>query len=342
MRTLLEHSRALYEGWRSVGPSGKRVYVLTRSAFAGQQRYATTCWSGDIQSDFPTLQRQIPAGLNFAIAGMPYWTTDIGGYWGHTKNWKTDENNELFTRWFEYGAFCPIFRVHGGGTRELYSDSWSDTTKATLLKFDNLRYRLMPYIYSLGWKVTSEGYTMMRPLIFDYQNDPNVFSIKDQFLFGPALLINPVAAAGSTSRSVYFPAGTWFDFWTGATISGSKTATVDAPLNQIPIYVKAGSIVPMGPFIQYASQSADPLEIRIYRGGNGTFTLYEDEGDLYDYEKGKYSEIPFRWNDTAQQLTIAARQGSFQGMLSHRTFHIVLVDASHGGGVEIGKARSNG
>ena len=331
----LEHSRALYEGWRSVGPSDKRVYVLTRSAFAGQQRYSTTCWSGDIQCDFPTLQKQIPAGLDFAAAGMPYWTTDIGGYWGHTKDWKTSENNELFTRWFEYGAFCPIFRIHGGGTRELYSESWNDTTKATLLKFDNLRYRLMPYIYSLGWKVTSEGYTMMRPLIFDYQNDPNVFSIKDQFLFGPALLVNPVAAAGSTSRSVYFPAGTWFDFWSGKTISGSKTETVDAPLDRIPIYVKAGSILPMGPLIQYAGQSADPLEIRIYRGAGGAFTLYEDEGDSYDYEKGKYSEIPLRWNDTTQQLTIAARKGSFKGMLTHRTFHIVLVDANHGGGVEI-------
>ena len=333
----LGHSRALYEGWRAVGPSDKRVFVLTRSAFAGQQRYSTTCWSGDIQSDFPTLQKQIPAGLDFAIAGMPYWTTDIGGYWGHTKNWKTSENNELFTRWFEYGAFCPIFRIHGGGTRELYSDSWSSTTKATLLKFDDLRYRLMPYIYSLGWKVTSEGYTPMRPLIFDYQNDPNVFSIKDQFLFGPALLVNPVVAAGVTSRSVYFPAGTWFNFWTGETISGSKTETVDAPLNQIPVYVKAGSIVPMGPFIQYADQRADPLEIRIYRGASGTFTLYEDEGDSYNYEKRKYSEIPFRWNDTARQLTIAAREGSYQGMLTHRTFHIVLVDANHGGGVEIGK-----
>ncbi len=334
----LEHSRALYEGWRSNGPSGKRVYVLTRSAFAGQQRYSTTCWSGDIQSDFPTLQRQIPAGLNFAAAGMPYWTTDIGGYWGHTKNWKTDENNELFTRWFEYGAFCPIFRVHGGGTRELYSDSWSATTKATLLKFDNLRYRLMPYLYSLGWKVTHDGYTLMRPLIFDYQTDPNVFSIKDQYLFGPALLVNPVAAAGLTSRPVYFPAGTWFNFWTGATTSGSKTETVDAPLNQIPIYVKAGSIVPMGPFIQYANQSADPLEIRVYRGASGTFTLYEDEGDSYRYETGKYAEISFRWNDTAQQLTIAARHGSFPGMLAHRMFHIVRVDATHGGGVEIGRS----
>ena len=333
----LEHSRALYEGWRSTGPSSKRVFVLTRSAFAGQQRYSSTCWSGDIQSDFPTLQRQIPAGLDFAIAGMPYWTTDIGGYWGHRLDWTTPGNNELFTRWFEYGAFCPVFRIHGGGTRELYSGSWSSTTKATLLKFDNLRYRLMPYIYSLGWKVTTQGYTIMRPLVFDYQNDPNVSSIKDQFLFGPAFLVNPVAEAGSVSRPVYFPAGKWFDFWTGETVSGSKTATVAAPLDRIPLYVKAGSIIPMGPFIQYATQSADPLEIRVYRGANGTFTLYEDEGDSYDYEKGRYSEIPFRWNETAQQLTIGTRKGAFKGMLAHRTFHIVLVNTNHGGGVEIGK-----
>jgi alpha-D-xyloside xylohydrolase len=332
----LEHSRALYEGWRSIGPSDKRVYNLTRSAFAGQQRYATTCWSGDIQSDFPTLERQIPAGLDFAISGIPYWTTDIGGYWGHRVNWKTPEHNELFTRWFEYGAFCPIFRVHGGGTRELYSDSWTDTTKATLLKFDNLRYRLMPYIYSLGWKVTNSGYTIMRPLVFDYQNDPQVFNIKDQFLFGSAFLVNPIDAAGVTSRSVYFPSGTWYDFWTGETVEGGQTKTVDAPLSQIPVYVKAGSIIPMGPFIQYAEQSVDPLEIRVYKGADGTFTLYEDEGDSYNYEKGKYSEIQFSWNNAAQQLTIGARKGSFNGILAHRTFQIVLVDANHGNGVEIG------
>ncbi len=333
----LEHSRGLYEGWRSIGPSGKRVFILTRSAFAGQQRYATTCWSGDIQCNFPTLQTQIPAGLNFASAGMPYWTTDIGGYWGHTKNWKTSANNELFTRWFEYGTFCPIFRIHGGGTRELYSDSWSNTTKATLLKFDNLRYRLMPYIYSLAWKVTSQGYTIMRPLVFDYQNDPNVYNIKDQFLFGPAFMVNPVVTAGSTSRPVYFPAGTWVDFWSGKSISGGSTRMVDAPLSQIPIYVKAGSIVPMGPFIQYASQSADPLEIQIYQGATGTFTLYEDAGNTYDYEKGQHSEIPFSWNDKVKQLTIGTRTGSFKGMLAHRTFHIVLISGNHGCGVDLCK-----
>jgi alpha-D-xyloside xylohydrolase len=331
----LQHSKGLYERWRAVGPNGKRVYVLTRSAFAGQQRYATTCWSGDIDSDFPTFTRQIPAGLNFSLAGMPYWTTDIGGYWGHGVDWTTSANNELFTRWFQYGAFSPIFRVHGGGTRELYSSSWSATTKANLLKIDNLRYRLMPYIYSLAWKVTSEGYTMMRHPIFDYPNDSNVFGIKDQFLFGPAFLVNPVTTAGATSRSVYLPAGTWYDFWTGATVNGGSRTTVSAPLSQIPLFVAAGSIVPMGPNIQYATQSIDPLEIRVYKGRDGSFTLYEDEGDTYNYENGQRSLIPFTWNETAQTLTIGARTGSYAGMPMNRTFNVVWVGANHGSGVEV-------
>ncbi|WP_437743598.1 TIM-barrel domain-containing protein [Sorangium sp. So ce1504] len=331
----LGHSQALYEHWRATGPKQKRVYVLTRSAFAGQQRYATTCWSGDIDSNFQTYTRQIPAGLNFSIAGMPYWTTDIGGYWGHNVDWTTSANNELFTRWFQYGAFNPIFRIHGGGTRELYSNSWSAATKANLLKIDNLRYRLMPYIYSLAWKVTSEGYTMMRHLVFDYPNDEKVFGIKDQFLFGPAFLVNPVTTAGATSRSVYLPAGTWYDFWTGATTDGGRTVSAPAPLSEMPLYVKAGSIVPMGPSIQYATQSIDPLEIRIYTGQDGSFTIYEDEGDTYNYEEGQYSTIPLTWDDSAKALTIGARKGSYPGMPASRTFRIVLVGSNHGAGVDV-------
>jgi chitodextrinase len=333
----LQHAKALYEGWRSVGPK-KRVYVLTRSAFTGQQRYATTTWSGDINSDFATFIKQIPAGLNYAASGMPYWTTDIGGYWGHNVDWTTTANNELFTRWFQYGAFCPIFRIHGGGTRELYSTSWSSTTKANLLTVDNLRYRLMPYIYSLAWKVTSDGYTIMRPLVFDYPSDSAVYNVKDQFLFGPAFLVNPVTTAGATSRSVYLPAGTWYDFWTGSTTRGGASATVNAPLSQIPLFVKAGSIVPMGPMIQYASQSADPLEIRIYKGQDASFTLYDDAGDTYDYESGQYSTIPITWNETTQQLTIGARSGSYTGMPATRRFNIVWVAASHGTGVGVSTA----
>jgi alpha-D-xyloside xylohydrolase len=333
----LQHSKGIYERWRAIGPAGKRVYNLTRSAFAGQQRYSATCWSGDINCDFPTYARQVPAGLNFALAGMPYWTTDIGGYWGHPDrvDWTTAANNELFTRWFQFGAFNPMFRIHGGGSRELYGNQWTATTKANLLLIDNLRYRLMPYIYSLAWKVTSEGYTMMRHLVFDYPTDTNVFNIKDQFMFGPALLVNPVTAAGATTKSVYLPAGTWYDFWTGSTLAGGSRMTVNAPLSMIPLYVRAGSIVPMGPNIQYATQSIDPLEIRVYRGRDASFTLYEDEADTYNYETGKYATITFTWNEAAKQLSISARNGTYTGMPASRTFNIVWVGANHGAGVGV-------
>ena len=321
----LQHAKALSEGWRKVGPNTKRVYVLTRSAFAGTQRYGASIWSGDIDSAFATYAKQIPAGLNIALAGMPYWTTDIGGYFG-------TPTEESFTRRFQFGAFFSTFRIHGQATKELYS--WSTTGKANLLTIDNLHYRLMPYLYSLAWKVTNEGYTIMRHLVFDYPKDANVFDIKDQFMYGPAILVNPVTTAGATSRSVYLPTGTWYDFWTGSTKDGGAKVTVDAPLSQIPLFVRAGSIVPMGPKIQYATESIDPLEIRIYKGQDGSFTLYEDEGDTYDYETGKYSQITFGWSESTQQLTIGARAGSYTGMPKTRTFNIVWVGANHGNGVE--------
>jgi alpha-D-xyloside xylohydrolase len=324
----LEHNRGIYEGWRSLGPNNKRVYILTRSAFAGQQRYAAGAWSGDINATASVYAAQIPGGLSYAISGMPYWTTDIGGYFG-------TPSEELFTRWFQFGAFCPTFRIHGQAPKELYGSQWSAQGKANMLAVDNLRYRLMPYIYSLAWMVTSQGYTIMRPLLFDFQSDTKVYGITDQFMFGPALLINPVTAMGATSRSVYLPAGSWYDFWTGSTIAGGATSTVNAPLGQVPIYVRAGSIVPMGPMIQYATQSADPLEIRVYKGQSGAFTLYEDEGDTYGYESGQYAQIPFSWDDNAQQLTIGARTGSYTGMPASRTFNIVWVGGNHGAGVAV-------
>lgn len=324
----LEHNRALYEGWRKVGPNNKRVYILTRSAFAGQQRYAAGCWSGDINATQAVYAAQIPAGLSFAISGMPYWTTDIGGYFG-------TPTEELFTRWFQFGAFCPTFRIHGQAPKELYGSQWSAQGKANMLTVDQLRYRLMPYIYSLAWKVTSQGYTIMRPLVFDFQNDTAVYSIKDQFMFGPALLVNPVTAMGATNRPVYLPAGGWYDFWTGMTTVGGAMSTANAPLSQIPIYVRGGSIVPMGPMIQYATQSADPLEIRVYPGTDGSFTIYEDEGDTYDYEMGQYAQIPLTWNDTAKTLTIGARTGSYPGMPATRTFNVVFVGPNHGGGLGV-------
>jgi alpha-D-xyloside xylohydrolase len=324
----LQHSKALYEGWRKVGPNTKRVYILTRSAWAGIQRYSASEWSGDIQADQPTYVKQVPAGLSYALSGMPYWTTDIGGYFG-------TPSEELFTRWFQFGAFCSQFRIHGQAPKELYGSQWSATGKANMLAIDTLHYRLMPYIYSLAWKVTNEGYTIMRHLVFDFQKDTSVYGISDQFMYGPALLINPVTATGATSRSVYLPAGTWYNFWTGATATGGSKSTVDAPLSQIPIFVRAGSIVPMGPKIQYATESADPLEVRIYKGANGTFTLYEDEGDTYNYETGKYSTIQFSWDDAAGKLTVGARQGSYADMPTNRTFNIVWVGANHGSGIDV-------
>jgi alpha-D-xyloside xylohydrolase len=324
----LQHNKGIYEGWRKIGPMDKRVYILTRSAFAGQQRYATACWSGDISASQSVYAAQIPGGLSFAISGMPYWTTDIGGYTG-------TPSEELFTRWFQFGAFCPMFRIHGQASKELYGTQWSAAGKANMLAIDNLRYRLMPYIYSLAWKVTSDGYTIMRPLVFDFQNDAMVYGIKDQFMFGPALLISPVTAMNATSRSVYLPAGTWYDFWTGSTVMGGAAAMTSAPLSQIPIHVRGGSILPMGPMIQYATESVDPLEIRVYPGADAAFTLYEDEGDTYNYEMGKYAQIPLTWNDAAKTLTIGARTGSYTGMPMTRTFNVVFVGANHGNGIAV-------
>jgi alpha-D-xyloside xylohydrolase len=324
----LQHSKAVYDGWRKVGPNTKRVFILTRSGWAGTQRYAASVWSGDIDSAMGTYAKQIPAGLNIALAGMPYWTTDIGGYFGTP----TDES---FTRWFQFGTFCSIYRIHGQATKELYGSQWNATTKAATLTFDTLHYRLMPYLYSLAWKTTSEGYTIMRGLVFDNQNDSKVFDIKDQFMYGPALMINPVTTAGTTSRSVYLPAGTWYDFWTGATATGGASVTAPAPLSSIPIYVKAGSILPMGPKIQYAMESTDPLEIRIYKGANGSFTLYDDAGDTYEYETGKYATITLTWDDAAGKLTVGARKGSYTGMLASRTFNVVVVGANKGVGVDV-------
>jgi alpha-D-xyloside xylohydrolase len=203
---------------------------------------------------------------------------------------------------------------------------------------DNLRYRLMPYIYSLGSMVTNDGYTIMRHLVFDYPNDANVFNVSDEFMFGPAFLVSPVTTAGATNRSVYFPAGTWFDFWTGSTTTGGSKVPVSAPLSQIPLFVRAGSIVPMGPTIQYATQSVDPLEIRVYKGQDASFTIYEDAGDSYDYEQGQYSRIPLTWHDSTKTLSIGARIGSYPGMPATRTFNVVFVGANHGSGVDVSAA----
>jgi alpha-D-xyloside xylohydrolase len=342
----LTHTTGLYNHWRA-DIAGKRAFFLVRQAFAGQQRNATTLWSSDITCSWRAFQSQVPQGINACASGIPYWTSDIGGYrdfnWT-APNWTLPSNKELFTRWFQFGTFSPIFRIHGKGERALFSDNWDDKMKAILLNYDNLRYRLLPYIYSMTWKVTNEGYTLMRSLAFDFMNDANINSIPDQYMFGTAFLVSPVTermislergAPTKPSRKVYLPkSALWYDFWTGEKFPGGQTIDAPAPIETIPLFIRAGSIVPMGPFLQYATEkAADPLEIRIYPGANGTFTLYEDENDNYNYEKGSLATIAFQWNDATRTFSVGKRQGSYPGMINERTFNIIVVGTSQTTGV---------
>ena len=324
---------AVYEGQRAATYQ-KRVFILSRSAFAGSQRNAVTAWSGDINSDWITLQRQIPAGLNFELSGLPYWTTDIGGF--VSGNPDDSAYRELFIRWFEFGTFSPIFRVHGTRTND-QNELWSYGAEAQkiLASYDRLRYRLLPYIYSMAWIVTSAGYTPMRALAMDFTSDPRALNVGDQFMFGPAMLVAPVMEPGADTRRMYLPKATWYDFWTGRAQAGGATITTTAPLDRMPLFVRAGSILPMGPDLQYAAEkSANPIELRVYRGTDGAFTLYEDENDGYNYEKGVYATIPIKWKEASKTLTIGERKGKFPGMLESRTFRIVFVGENHGAGIE--------
>jgi len=334
----LMHSTGLYENWRKDIP-GKRAFFLIRQAFAGSQRNAATLWSSDITCTWRAFKSQVPQGINACASGIPYWTSDIGGYHFHwaAPDWSTADNRELFIRWFQFGTFSPIFRIHGKGERALFSDNWDAKTKSILLNYDNLRYRLLPYIYSLSRKVTNKGYTIMRSLAFDFREDANIKSIPDQYMFGPAFLVNPVTERGKEKRSVYLPKSTkWFDFWTGQTFDGGQAIDAPAPVETIPLYIKAGSVIPMGPFLQYATEKpADPLEIRIYPGADGSFILYEDENDTYNYEKGAFSTIFFKWDDAKRQVTIGNRNGEFPGVLKKRTFKIIIVDKNKGIGTGI-------
>jgi alpha-D-xyloside xylohydrolase len=268
---------------------------------------------------------------------MPYWTTDVGGFWVKYKGGnKNPDYKELFTRWYQYGAFCPIFRVHGSNTeREIwfFGDENSEAYQ-TQLKFNKLRYRLMPYIYTLNGMVNCHDYTMMRGLVMDFPEDEKVRDITNQFMFGPSILVNPVTDSGAIQRPVYLPKGNgWVDFWTGKSYKGGKTIMAPAPLNIIPLYIKAGSIIPFGPDLQYAMEKKeDPLELRVYPGNNGSFTLYEDENVNNNYRKGIFSTIPFHWDEGTQTLTIGERKGTFAGMLKERTINIIFVDANHGNG----------
>ena len=325
-------SQATYEGQRAAD-SSKRVVILSRCAYSGEQRYATAVWSGDIHGDWVTFARQIPAGLNYTITGMPYWTTDTGGFFHPRDQFTSADYNELLTRWFEWSTFCPILRIHGSGTAtEMWN--WLPATQTNLLAYDRLRYRMLPYNYSVAWQTTSERYTPMRALVMDFQNDTKALAIGDEYMFGPAFLACPVTTAKATSRTVYLPAGAgWHDFWTGKNLAGGQSIEAAAPVETIPLYVRAGSIVPLGPVVQYAGEKpAGPVELRVYPGADGQFTLYEDEGDNYNYEKGKHATIPIEWNDAKQTLTVGKRSGNFSGMLKERDFHVVFVSPGHGAG----------
>lgn len=331
----LMHCGGVHDHWRRE-TDRKRVFILTRSAFLGQQRYATTVWSGDVIGTWMTFRRQIAAGLNFQMSGLPYWTTDIAGYgWPYERDTRDPAYEELYVRWFQYGVFCPILRTHGhrvNDTNELFSYG---TRTPMIIRYDKLRYRLLPYTYSLAWRVTRDDYTVQRGLPMDWPQDERVRDVGDQFMFGPAFLVAPVTEPGAGSRSVYLPqAVAWYDFWTGKRLSGTEIIEVAAPLERIPLFVRGGSIVPLGPVVQDAEDPWDLLEVRVYPGANGEFEWYADAGDTYDYEKGEHRIVLLRWDETARTLVVGEGQGSYPGMPQRIRIRLVVVTEAHGVGEE--------
>ena len=326
----LVSSQGVYEGERRTDPD-KRAFILTRSGFAGLQRYAASAWSGDVVSRWDDLYRQVAAGTNFSMSGVPNWTFDIGGFALESRYLEPnqadlEEWRELNLRWFQFGAFVPLFRSHGEAPfREIYNLAPEGSeVYESLAAYSRLRYRLMPYIYSMAGDTYHRDGTMMRGLVMDFPQDATARDVKDQYLFGPAFLINPVYQYQARSRSVYLPAGTtWYDFYSGAAHPGGKKIDAAAPLARMPIFVKAGSIVPVGPEVQHTREKLDaPLTIYVYRGANGRFDLYEDDGLTYGYEQGEHSRIPFAYDDASGRLTVGVRTGSYPGMQATRTFNI--------------------
>lgn len=337
--------------------SDKRVFILTRSAFAGQQRYGANLWSGDVSASWQALHAQITAGLNVSLSGIPHWNSDIGGFflWRFRNPLNNPDYRELHVRWMQFGCFCPMMRSHGEGSpREIYQfGQKGNPIYDALEKYIQLRYRLLPYIYSTSYEVSALQSSMMRALMMDFPQDPAVLDLNSEYMFGKALLVCPVTEPMYTTyvprgrdsvlredfskvktKEVYLPAGTaWYDFWTGEKMDGGRKVGKEVPLDIMPLYVRAGSILPWGPKVQYATeQNWDQLEIRVYPGADGEFVLYEDEFDNYNYENGAYSTISFKWDDKQKALTIGARQGNFPGMLLNRSFRIVFVEGSKGSG----------
>ena len=332
---------AIYNGQRSVNPN-QRVFLLTRSGFAGEQRYSTASWSGDIGTRWEDMRAQLTAGLNYSMSGIPFWGMDIGGFCvenryvkGQQEFDKTGVENadlkewrELQARWNEFGAFVPLYRTHGQWPlREVWNIApESHPAYKSILYYDKLRYRLMPYLYSIAGAVHFMDYTPMRALVMDFNGDEKVLDIKDQFMFGPSLMACPVMKYETYNRSVYLPKQKgWYDLYTNKHYNGGQTITVDAPYEKIPVFVPEGSILLYGPQMEWSDQKpADVINVNVYAGTSGEFTLYEDENTNYNYEKGAYSTIKFNYDDAKKKLTISERKGEFPGMLKSRTFNVIL------------------
>ena len=365
----LETVRGIYQSQRK-DDRGKRIFIMTRSSYAGQQHYGSNMWSGDVNSSWDMLRKQVPAGLSFTLTGNPNFNTDIGGFFCGSYNTKgsgsapkNPQFQELYVRWMQYGLFCPVFRSHGADApREIWQfGKKGEPVYDAIEKTIRLRYRLIPYLYSTAWQVTSNKDSYMRPLFADFASDKKVWNMTDEFMFGRSILAAPIvnpqyteekiirtnamtgwdrqnatdgSATGaidftvSKSATKYLPKGAkWYDFWTNKQYNGGQTVTLETSFDRVPMFVRAGSIVPLGSEMQYVGEKAwDNLELRVYPGANGSFTLYEDEGDSYNYEKGVYSTITFKWNDKTRTLTIDERQKEFPGMLKTRTFTVVLPD----------------
>ena len=366
----LETVRGIYQSQRKDYPNAsKRVFIMTRSSYAGQQHYGSNMWSGDVNSSWDMLRKQVPAGLSFTLTGNPNFNTDIGGFFCSSYNTrgsgsapKNPQFQELYVRWMQYGLFCPVFRSHGADApREIWQfGQKGEPVYDAIEKMIRLRYRLIPYLYSTAWQVTSDNGSYMRPLFADFAGDKKVWDMTDEFMFGRSILAAPIVDPQYTEEKVirtnamtgwdrnkesgdrgqesvvnwqeaktavkYLPKGAaWYDFWTNQKYQGGKTVTLETSLDRVPMFVRAGSILPLGPEMQYVGEKSwDNLEIRVYPGADGQFTLYEDEGDSYNYERGVYATIPFVWKDKTNTLTIGARQGSFPGMLQSRKFTLVL------------------
>jgi alpha-D-xyloside xylohydrolase len=368
----LETVRGIYQSQRK-DDRGKRVFIMTRSAFAGQQHYGSNMWSGDVASSWDMLRKQIPAGLSFSLTGNPNFNTDIGGFFCGSYNTKgagsaprNPQFQELYVRWMQYGLFCPVFRSHGADApREIWQfGQKGEPVYDAIEQMIRLRYRLLPYIYSIAGQVTANNESYLRPLFSDFAADKQVWDMTDEFMFGRSILAAPIVEAQYTQEKIikedamtgwdkknvsgdqeetsginwhatktatkYLPKGaTWYDFWTGRQYKGGQHVTLTTRFDQVPMFVRAGSIVPLGPEMQYVGEKSwDNLEIRLYPGADGTFSLYEDEGDNYNYEQGYYSNIIFTWTERTRTLHISARQGGYKGMLLNRQFHIVLPDGT--------------